>query len=86
MIDPNLVSLLRCPLSGGTLQVAQASMVEKINAAISRGELRDRQDQRITEAIDLGLVTTTGDLIYPIRDGIVCMVVDEAIVLPAKMR
>ncbi|MFG0262593.1 MAG: Trm112 family protein [Novipirellula sp. JB048] len=86
MIDPNLLAVLRCPLAGDSLQVAQTALVERVNAAIASGEIRDRQDQRVTEPIELGLITTTGDVIYPVRDGIVCMVVDDAIALPGAMR
>ncbi|EMI16775.1 hypothetical protein RMSM_06293 [Rhodopirellula maiorica SM1] len=84
MIDQNLLSMLRCVLSGEPLQPAEPSFVEKINESIKLGELRDRQDQRIHEGIDTGLISKSGGLMYPVRDGIVCMVADEAIVLPAN--
>ncbi|GAA4462879.1 hypothetical protein [Novipirellula rosea] len=84
MIDQNLLSMLRCVLSGEPLRPAEPSFVEKINELIKNGELRDRQDQRIREGIDTGLIRESGGLMYPVRDGIVCMVADEAIVLPAN--
>ncbi|GAA5509302.1 hypothetical protein [Novipirellula caenicola] len=84
MIDQNLLAMLRCVLSGESLQPAEPAFVEKINELIKRGELRDRQDQRIQEGIETGLICESGGLMYPVRDGIVCMVAEEAIVLPAK--
>ena len=85
MIDQKLLSMLRCVISGTPLRPAEPSFVEKMNELIKRGELRDRQDQRISEGLDEGLISETGGLMYPVRNGIVCMVADEAIVLPANL-
>jgi uncharacterized protein YbaR (Trm112 family) len=82
MIDPKLIEMLRCPESGGRLQLAAESVVARVNQAIQRGEARDRVDQKVSEPIDGGLVANQGDWLYPIRGGIPTLVVDEAIRLP----
>ncbi|TWU41049.1 Trm112 family protein [Novipirellula artificiosorum] len=81
MIDPTLLAILRCPLTGQPLHEAENSLINRINEEIGKGEIRDALDQRITVPIDSGLRIDGGKTVYPIRAGIVCMVADEAIVL-----
>ncbi len=81
MIDEKLLRMLRCIVTGKPLRLADPALVNFINESIDRGEARDRLDQRITTPIDSGLVCDEGELLYPVRGGIVCMVADEAVVL-----
>jgi uncharacterized protein YbaR (Trm112 family) len=79
MIDPKLINLLRCPSDGSRLHLADPLLVARINGQIQQGVARDRQDQRVIEPIDGGLVNEKGDRVYPIRGGIPTLVADEAI-------
>ncbi len=79
MIDAKLLSMLRCPVDGGQLALVDASILERVNAAIARGELRDRGDQKVSMPLGGGLVTATGSRLYPIRASIPSLVSDEAI-------
>jgi uncharacterized protein YbaR (Trm112 family) len=79
MIDPKLLSMLRCPLEGGELQIAEDSVLQKVQSAIEQGAARDRIDQRVSDAIEGGLVNSSGRWLYPIRGGIPTLVADEAI-------
>ena len=81
MIEPKLLAVLRCPVTGGELKLAEKTLVERLNAAIDGGTLRDRQDQKVTQAIDGGLVTSDTNRLYPIRGGIPTMIADESIEL-----
>jgi uncharacterized protein YbaR (Trm112 family) len=81
MIEPKLVAVLRCPKTGQRLEVAENTLVQRVNAAIQKGQLRDHQEQRIGEAIGGGLVTSDGMRLYPIRNQIPTMIVDESIPL-----
>ncbi|TWT81935.1 hypothetical protein CA13_33900 [Planctomycetes bacterium CA13] len=81
MIAENLLAILRCPLNGKPLIMAESRLVQRVNIEIARGEARDREDLKVLRSIDAGLMVQGGSEIYPIRDGIACMVVDEAIVI-----
>ena len=79
MIDPKLLNMLRCPIGGETLSLADETLIRSVHDAIDRGEARDRLDQKVNENIDGGLVTTSGQWLYPIRGGIPTLVAEEAI-------
>jgi uncharacterized protein YbaR (Trm112 family) len=81
MIDPKLLDMLRCPIDGSRLQLAENAVVNGLNEAIGRGEVRDRQDQKVSEPLDGGLVNKAANRLYPIRGGIPSLVVNEAIEL-----
>ena len=71
--------MLRCPIDGTTLAIADAPLVSRLNDAITSGDLRDRQDQKVTEPIDAALVTEDGKRVYPVRGGIPTLIADESI-------
>lgn len=79
MIDPNLLPLIQCPISGQALEIAAPDLLEAVNEKIAAGQARDRSDQRITDALEQGLVTQDGALLYPVRGGIPTLVADAAI-------
>ena len=81
MIDPELIALLRCPLTSRELQVAPETLIASLNAAIEEGRLRDAVDQKVEAPIEGGLLAEGGDRLYPIRSGIPNMVVEESIPL-----
>jgi uncharacterized protein YbaR (Trm112 family) len=79
MIDPKLVQMLRCPVAGTPLKVADESLVAAVNTAIDLGTVYDRIDQKVEQKIDGGL--RSGVWLYPIRSGIPSLVADEAIAI-----
>ncbi len=81
MIDADLLKILCCPETHQPVRPAEAALVEKLNRAISAGGLKNRVGQPVKEGLDGGLVRTDGKFLYPIRQGIPVMLVDEAIPL-----
>lgn len=81
MIDEKLTAVLRCPLSGQSLKIADESLISAVNAAIDQGKLRDHREQKIQGRLEGGLVTADQRRLYPIRDQIPTMIIDESIPL-----
>ncbi|MCI0535030.1 MAG: hypothetical protein L0Z50_07365 [Verrucomicrobiales bacterium] len=82
MLSPELLKLLRCPETHQTISLAERSLVEKLNEQIVAGQLRNRAGQLVTEQIQGGLARADGKYLYPIRQEIPIMLIDEAIALP----
>jgi uncharacterized protein YbaR (Trm112 family) len=82
MIDRELLEILVCPETKQPVRLAESEVVARINAAISRGGVINRGGEAVKEAISGGLIREDGKLLYPIRDEIPIMLIDEAIPLP----
>ena len=83
MIDAELLKILCCPETHQAVSVADSSLVEKLNQQIAAGKLQNRGGQPLKERIDGGLVRADGKFVYPIRQDIPVMLIDEAIPLTA---
>ena len=79
LMQPDVLSILCCPEDHSKLTPASGSLVAEINSAIRRGQLCNRAGRVIEHTIDGGLTRTSGDVVYPIIDGIPVLVRDEAI-------
>ena len=81
MIDSILLDIIACPDDGSRLKMAKPELVEEINRQISAGEVSNRGGAQVKETIDEGLVREDEQWMYPVRDEIPVMLVDEAIPL-----
>jgi len=81
MIDPELLKIMCCPETHQTIALAEPSLIDKLNQQIAAGQLKNRADQPIKEKIDGGLVRDDKKFLYPIRENIPIMLIDEAIPL-----
>ena len=81
MFDDQFLRLLRCPATHGSLRTAEQELVDRMNAAIERGELQNRLGQQVDGPLDSGLVNADGSLFYPVRHEIPTLIADEAIEL-----
>ncbi|MGC6441879.1 MAG: Trm112 family protein [Rubripirellula sp.] len=79
MLTEEVLELLQCPLTGKKLSLASDQMILSVNEAIANGNARDRIEQKVSQKIDGGLVTDEGVWLYPIREEIPTLVVEEAI-------
>jgi uncharacterized protein YbaR (Trm112 family) len=82
MIDAELIEILACPESKEPVTLAESGLIEQLNRAIGAGKVKNRAGDPVTEPVDGGLVRTDGRFLYPIRDDIPIMLVEEAIPLP----
>jgi len=81
MLDPELLKILCCPETHQEVRLAEAAVIEKLNAQIAAGALANRAGQTVQEKIEGGLVRADGKVLYPIRRNIPVMLVDEGIPL-----
>jgi uncharacterized protein YbaR (Trm112 family) len=81
MIDRELLEILVCPETKQPVSLADSSVVDRINARVAAGGVTNRGGDAVKEAISGGLVREDGKLLYPIRDDIPIMLIDEAILL-----
>lgn len=79
MIDSELLKILCCPETHQSIAPASADKIEKLNQQIGAGTLKNRAGQLIKEKLDGGLLRADGKFIYPIRQDIPVMLIDEAI-------
>jgi uncharacterized protein YbaR (Trm112 family) len=78
-IDPALLDLLRCPETQQTLSEAPADLIDAINRRIQAGQVVTRSGQTVSEPIDGGLLRQDGAVLYPVRDDIPILLVEEAL-------
>lgn len=81
MIDQDLLEILVCPENKTPVAVADDSLIAKANELIAAGGLTNRAGEKVAEPIDAGLIREDRQYMYPIRDDIPIMLIDEAIPL-----
>ena len=80
-MTPELLQILRCPETRQTLVVAEPPEIERLNTQLAAGQLRNAAGKPVTVKLDGGLVRADGRLLYPVRNNVPVLLVDEAIVL-----
>ena len=80
-MNSELLSILRCPETRQTLAFAEAVVVERLNALVASGSLRNAAGQPVTAKLDGGLVRADGKALYPVRCNVPVLLVDEAIAI-----
>ena len=81
MVDQELLSILVCPENKTPVHLADDTTIEKINAAIQGGILKNRAGESVDTPIEGGLIREDGAYLYAIREDIPVMLIDEAIPL-----
>jgi uncharacterized protein YbaR (Trm112 family) len=84
VVDQSLLDILVCPETKQTLTVADPAVLDRVNAAIRGGGVTNRGGQALSAPIVAGLLRKDGAVLYPVRDDIPIMLIDESIQLPAK--
>ena len=81
MLSKELLEILCCPETKQDVEYTEGDIIKKINGDIKKGILKNRGGEKVTETIDAGLLREDTKFLYPIRDDIPIMLIDEAIPL-----
>ncbi len=78
-MDKHLLDILCCPVSKTPVRPLQKGELERLNAAIARGEIQTVEGVTLDAPLQAGLVTTDKRVIYRIEDDIPVMLPEEGI-------
>lgn len=81
MIDAELLEILACPEDKSPLHLAEEVEIEALNTGIREGTVLNRGGEVVTEEIHGGLIRQDGRYLYPIREEIPIMLIEESIPL-----
>jgi uncharacterized protein YbaR (Trm112 family) len=80
-LEPFLLDIIACPEKKTPLRLAEAALVDKLNAAVDKGKLRDRGGRVLGQRLQGALVREDGEIAYPVIDDMPWLVVDAGIEL-----
>ena len=80
-IDKDLLAILCCPETKLDVSLADDALIGKLNDAVSRGVLKNKAQKPVTEMLDGGLIRADKKILYPIREDIPVMLIEEGIPL-----
>jgi len=80
-VDKDLLAILCCPETKLDVSLADEALITKLNDAVSRGVLKNKAQKLVTELIDGGLIRADRKILYPIREDIPVMLIEEGIPL-----
>jgi uncharacterized protein YbaR (Trm112 family) len=80
-MDQELLDMLCCPETKEDVSLADGKLVETLNRKIEAGQLKNRGGEAVKETMDSGLIRADRKYLYPIREDIPIMLIDEAIPL-----
>ena len=80
-IEKELLAILCCPETKQAVSLADDQLIDKVNAAVAKGELKNKGKKPVTEKMDGGLIRADNKILYPIREDIPVMLIDEGIPL-----
>jgi uncharacterized protein YbaR (Trm112 family) len=80
-IDKDLLAILCCPDTKQDVSLADEALIAKLNESVRRGQLKNKANKPVTEPLDGGLIRGDRKILYPIRDDIPVLLIEEGIPL-----
>lgn len=79
LIDPGLLKILCCPETHQPVSEADAALVADFNNRIASGSVKNRSGRPVADKLDGGLLRQDRRVLYPIRNRIPILLIEEAI-------
>lgn len=80
-IAKDLLNILCCPETKQEVRLIDDRMLDQLNTEIDKGKLQNKAGHPVKEKLDGGLIRKDGKVVYPIRDKIPIMLIEEGIVI-----
>jgi len=80
-LDRKLLDFICCPVTRSPLELLPERELTQLNELIASKRIRNREDTVIETPLTEALVTRSGKLIYPIRDGVPLLLEEEGMAL-----
>jgi len=78
-INQELLDILCCPETKQGVSLADTQLLVRLNSMVDKGELCNKAGQTIKEKLDGGLIREDQKIVYPIREQIPVMLIEEGI-------
>jgi len=78
-VDGKLLEILCCPVSKVALNRLEHSRLEKLNRAITSGEVESVRGEMVSAPLKEALITEDGRVIYPVVDDIPLLLEEKGI-------
>ena len=83
-MDDKLLEIICCPETHQPLRRADVELVTNLNQRIEAGTLFDRVEEKVGQKIDGGLLREDGKILYPIRQNIPTLLIEQGIPLGSR--
>jgi uncharacterized protein YbaR (Trm112 family) len=81
MVDSELLDILCCPETKENVTLVEGDLINAINKKIEEKGIVNRGGNPVDDKMDAGLMREDKKYLYPIREDIPIMLIDEAIPL-----
>ena len=79
--DQRLLDIICCPSTHLPLRLMPEALLAELNARISAGQIKQRDETPVTQPLDQALMTDDERLAYPIREDIPMLLEEYAIAI-----
>ena len=80
-MDRTLLDIVCCPVTRSSLELLPERELAILNERIAANRIRNREDVVVTDPLTEALVTRSGKLVYPVRDGVPVLLEEQAMPL-----
>jgi uncharacterized protein YbaR (Trm112 family) len=79
LISDKIIEILVCPESQQSLALAPDSVIQELNQKVALRLLHTVNKELVAEELSAGLIRKDGSVIYPIKQGIPVLLIEEGI-------